>query len=152
MALLDTRSFGPIQFQEEELVRFPFGLPGFEHETEFLPLDREDARPIIFLQSRHNPALFFLTLPVSAIDPEYELKLLPEHFEALGVAPGQAASLLCLAIVCMPDQGGPTANLLGPVVIDPASRTGIQAVRDDARYSALHPVFSGTPEGDGACS
>ena len=35
----------------------------------------------------------------------------------------------------------PTANLLGPLVINPENRQAVQAVRDDAQYSVQHPLF-----------
>ena len=46
---------------------FPEGLPGFERERRFLPLEMPDQHPLVFLQSAATPALCFVTLPVLAV-------------------------------------------------------------------------------------
>ncbi|MBM3765804.1 MAG: flagellar assembly protein FliW [Acidobacteria bacterium] len=50
------------------------------------------------------------------------------------------SSLACLAIVCLNNEGPPTANLLGPVILSRETRKGIQSVRDHRKYSAMTPV------------
>lgn len=147
MPELVSKSFGRLSYRDDELVHFPAGLPGFENERAFLPVERSDTKPIIFLQSQATPELFFVTVPVESIEPDYELRLLDEYRQLLEVGgadhtPGATLDLLCLAIVHIPEDRSPTANLSGPVVINRTRRIGVQAVRDDFRYSAQHPLFA----------
>ena len=139
---IETNSFGPIDCADEDIIHFPQGLPGFEHEKAFVAIERPHAKPVIFLQSAQSPGLFFVTLPVETIDDGYQLKLSDEYRRILGVTE-MTRDLLTLAIVCMPDAGAPTANLLGPIVVHRQGRVAVQAVRDDARYSAAQLLFPG---------
>jgi len=136
---LDTASFGTISYRDEEAIHFPLGLPGFEEERRFITIDLSSLQPLIVLQSLNRPDLFFLTLPVEDIDARYDLKLLEEYRQVIG-ARGILPRLVVLAIVSVPETGPPTANLLGPVVIHSAHRLGVQAIRDDSRYSVAHPL------------
>ncbi|MCX6595109.1 MAG: flagellar assembly protein FliW [Acidobacteria bacterium] len=139
---IETNSFGPIDCADADIIHFPQGLPGFEYEKAFVAIERPQSQPVVFLQSVTSPGLFFVTLPVETIDRGYQLKLSDEYRRILGVT-DMARDLLSLAIVCMPDAGVPTANLLGPIVVHRQDRVAVQAVRDDAVYSAAEPLFPG---------
>ena len=113
---------------------FPAGLPGFEDQKRFVLTNQGELAPLVFLRSLDSDDLCFTTLPVSAIDPGYELSLSFEDRERLG----REGDLLVLAILAAAENGQWTANLLAPVVIQVEARTGVQAVRSDARYSHRH--------------
>lgn len=144
MPSISTKQFGIVQYAEEDIFDFPNGLPGFEAERRFLCIERPALRPVVFLQSLEQSELCFITLPARSVDPGYELDVPPDERKMLGLAGGSPSvweqSLACLAIVCLPSDGAPTANLLGPVVLSRETRKGVQAVRDDCRYSAMTPV------------
>jgi flagellar assembly factor FliW len=150
MPSISTKQFGIVEFAEEDIFEFPHGLPGFEAERRFLCMERPALRPVVFLQSIEHTDLCFITLPAHSVDPGYELEVAPEERTILGLASAEAPyldqSLACLAIVCLPSDGTPTANLLGPVVLSRETRRGVQAVRDDRRYSAKTPLQSSTTE------
>ena len=140
----NTRKLGQIDYDSADVLTFPKGLAGFEKETSFIPVQRKGYEPIVFLQSLRTPELCFLTVPVNVVDQRYELRILNEDLQVITPAPehGPPATedLACLAIVCLPEQGDATANLLGPLVVNRKNRVAIQAVRDDAKYSATHPL------------
>jgi flagellar assembly factor FliW len=150
MPSITTKQFGIVQFAEEDVFEFPNGLPGFEAEHRFLCIERPALRPVVFLQSITRTDLCFITLPARSVDPGYELEVAVEERTVLGLAafelPVWDQSLACLAIVCLPTEGNPTANLLGPVVLSRETHKGVQAVRDDRRYSALTPLQPATPD------
>jgi flagellar assembly factor FliW len=141
MPVLESARLGPVEFEPEQVIRFPAGLPGFESEKDFLLLERAELRPLFFLQSIVTPALCFLLLPAAALEPGYQLALGPDDYAALEVGHGEEeGEVAVLAVLTVPDEGSPTANLLAPVVIDLAARRGVQAVRGDNTYSYCHPV------------
>lgn len=144
-----SKNFGIVEYEASSVITFPRGLPGFESETLFVPVEREGSRPVLFLQSLVTPQLCFITLPVESIEPAYQLRVSEEDLRVIGASEGMSASLHCLAVVCT-GHGRPTANLLGPVVINQDTHQAVQAVRDDARYAVQHPLF---PESEaGECS
>jgi flagellar assembly factor FliW len=143
---IETKAFGVLEYQAADLIEFPSGLVGFENHRRFLAIDRPQTKPLVFLQSIDQPDLFFVTIPPALVEPGYRLQLLDEHLAALGLSETVSAELLVLSVVCLPENGPATANLLGPLVIHCPTGKGVQAVRDDRRYSAVHPIaFEETP-------
>jgi flagellar assembly factor FliW len=149
MPQIQTRYFGALEFSPSGAVRFPNGLPAFEDEIDFLLIEPPGRAPLVFLQSARTPSLCFLALPVTAVDPAYELSLGVEDLAALGLAraPEIGRDVDCLALIAAPDGAAPTVNLLAPVVIHRTSRVAVQAVRPDSHYSHRHPL----PVPEGAC-
>jgi flagellar assembly factor FliW len=151
MPVTETRLFGALEYEESLVVRFPSGLPGFEQETRFVLLERPEWTPLVLLQSLHRAQLCFLAAPVAVIDPSYCLSVTREDLERLGLneeqQPVPGEQMLCLALLCAPENGPLTGNLLAPVVVNLRTRMAVQAVRTDARYSHQH-IFAGEP----ACS
>lgn len=135
-----SKNFGIVEYDTRAVITFPRGLPGFESETLFVPVEPESSKPVLFLQSLITPELFFITLPVELIEPAYQLQVSEEDLQVIGATGDMLASLRCLAVVCT-GHGRPTANLLGPVVINKDTQQAVQAVRDDARYAVRHPLF-----------
>jgi flagellar assembly factor FliW len=142
---ISTVRFGLLEYPEDAVIHFPSGIPAFETETRFLAVERPDALPIIFLQSLQVPSLCFLTLPVMAIDPGYRLMACAEDLALLGYPTDQqpdiAGDLTCLAVLTIPENGVPTANLMAPILIRRDTRVGVQAVQVDSPYSHQTPLF-----------
>jgi len=88
----------------------------------------------------------------AGLPPLGSLELSQEDARVLGLdAHGLTAAardILCLAILCAPENGPLTANLLAPVIVNLATRIAVQAVRSDNRYSHRH-AFAGE---ETACS
>jgi flagellar assembly factor FliW len=135
-----TEQFGELDYTESSTLTFPRGLPGFEQCHHFVLLDEPQFAPLVHMQSLEIAELSFLALPVRAVYANYETALSAEDREAAGLddaaEPGRAT--LDLALLSVATDGRLTANLLAPVVINLATRTAVQAVRADTRYSHQH--------------
>jgi flagellar assembly factor FliW len=101
------------------------GLAGYEDFT-LTPLD--DAGVLYALRSEPagaRPVRLFVVDP-QAFFPDYEPSIDPGVLDSIGTDPEHAVRL----VVVRPAEGGhpPTANLLAPLVLDPASGTAVQTV------------------------
>jgi flagellar assembly factor FliW len=152
MPTIDTPHFGTLEYSEDNVLEFPFGIPAFETETRFMALERPETAPVIFLQSLARPELVFMTLPVSLVDPGYQSGVTPEDLEALGLAPDrqpeEGREVLTLAVITVDEDRTATANLMAPVVVNVATRRALQAVQPDSGYSARHPLPGGHSGGE----
>lgn len=137
MPRVRTEQFGELEYSEDAALLFPRGLPGFEAARRFVLLDDAGLAPLVRLQSLEIGDLCFLALPMRSIDPQYETWLSGEDQAALGPGPVPGQTL-DLALLSADHEGGLSANLLAPVVIDLATRRAVQAVRADSRYSHRH--------------
>ncbi|HWQ56923.1 MAG TPA: flagellar assembly protein FliW [Bryobacteraceae bacterium] len=143
MPHIATAYFGRLPYQPESVIDFPAGLPGFENERRFLPVELPEYHPLVFLQSLEPQGPCFPTLPVTAVEPGYELEVVPEDLERVGLSgrrqPVMGRDVLVLAVLTV-SEAGITANLLAPVVVNLANRRAVQAIRPEPRYSHAHPV------------
>jgi flagellar assembly factor FliW len=139
MSTIDTKYFGPMAYDEESCFEFPWGLPAFEEERRFLPLEMPGHKPLVFLQSTGNPALCFIAIPVLLADPGYALAASPDDLEALGLSverqPRIGSEVLVLTLLSIQQDAPTAANLLAPVVVNLANRRALQAIRHDMAYS-----------------
>jgi flagellar assembly factor FliW len=146
MPEFQTRYFGSVVYEEESVLHFPLGLPGFAEEGRFLLIEQSVNKPLVFLQSLARPELCFITLPILAVCPDYELATAPEDLRALSLAedrqPIIGAEVLCLAVVSLVEDSSPTANLLSPIVVNWRTRCAVQAIQVDSSYSHQHPLLA----------
>jgi flagellar assembly factor FliW len=144
MPLAHTHRFGALEYDESSVLTFPAGLPGFDGQPLFTLVGQPELAPVVFLQSLNAPELCFLAAPVLAIDAHYILALTREDLERLGLDPLRQpvlnVNVLCLALLCTPENGPVTANLLAPIVVNLDTRIAAQAVRTDQRYSHRHQI------------
>jgi flagellar assembly factor FliW len=143
MPFIATTHFGPLDCNPEALIHFPDGLPGFEEERRFVPLEIPEHAPLVFLQSLATPSLCFLTVPVAAVAPDYRLQMAPEELTRIGLDPRRAPAVgrdvLCLAIVTV-GEDAVTANLRAPLVIALEGRRAAQSIQPEGRYSHRQPL------------
>lgn len=142
MPQCETKYFGTVSYDEQTVITFPAGLPAFENYRHFVPIEDAARRPFVFLQSLDDPRLCLLTVPVAALDPHYQLKMTAQDLAVIGLRqpPEASTNLLCLAVVSFNQDAVPTANLLAPIVVNGATRTGVQPVRDDSAYGCSYPL------------
>ncbi len=137
---LKTRPFGEIEVDERQIVDFPEGIPGFDYVKKFVILDSHDKSPFKWLQSYDEPDLAFVIIRPVDFMFEYELVISSADMEALDAEdPGD---LLVFAIVTIPaDYKDMTANLQGPVVINPKKNLGRQAISLKDDYRVKHRIL-----------
>ena len=147
---VETTRFGLLDVPDEAVLLFPEGLIGFETCTRFAIVDRQEDRSVWWLQSLDAPAVAFILTDPVAVVPHYAPTLPPNDLEELELESATAAELHVMLVVSR-NPKEITANLLGPLVINPATRLGKQVVLHNSGYSPAHrliqPVAAGAPQG-----
>lgn len=150
MPEIESRYFGLLHYEEEDVIGFPAGLPGFENQQRFLLIEQPVNRPLAFLQSLDRIELCFVTVPVQVVMQDYRVPLSREECTILGLDVGAEArpggDLLVLAILAVEADGGVSVNLRAPLVIHCARRRAVQAVPEDCPYSHRHPLAAQAEE------
>jgi flagellar assembly factor FliW len=152
MAVIETTNFGKIAFERDSELEFPRGLPGFDSRRRFVAVTFPASEPLVYLQSLEDRELCFITMPILAADPRYQLNVSGEDLEMLELAAGRqpriGKDVLCLAVLSM-RESGPTANLLAPIVVNLRTRRAVQAIAPESGYSHQHEL---APEEAPVCS
>lgn len=139
--IIETSALGILEVQEEQIYRFPKGIPGFEQETEFAIVDLEEG-PFSYLQSLKTEELAFLLTDPFVFYPAYEFEL-PE-VEAEELEMGEA--VVVRAIVTLKDKlEESTLNLLAPVVFNLDQRLGKQIVLHHSKYLTRQLLWTHGP-------
>nr|CAA9237377.1 hypothetical protein AVDCRST_MAG63-1386 [uncultured Armatimonadetes bacterium] len=141
---IETTRFGRLTADEEALLTFPDGLPGFAGARRFVPVPHGDDSPFVWLQSAERPELAFLLLSPGGAFPDYAPPLPAD------TAPD--AALWVIVTVPPGDARAMTANLLGPLVIEGQARRGRQIILDGDRYSTKHRVLPAGASSAGAAA
>lgn len=138
--LVKSARFGDLTVDEQEIIHFRNGLPGFPEEQEFLLLPYQENSPFVFLQSVREENLSFLLTDPFVFFADYEFKLEDNIVQDLELSSENLPQIL--NIVTVPeDVEKMTANLLAPVIINTRNRRGIQIVLENASYTTKHLLF-----------
>jgi flagellar assembly factor FliW len=148
---VETTRFGPLEIADSEVLEFPEGLIGFENCTRYAIVDRQEGKPIWWLQSLDLPAVAFILTDPADVVPQYRPEIGASDLEELDLGSLDEAELHVMLVVAK-ETKTITANLLGPLVINPRTRLGKQVVLYNSSYSPAHrliqPAAAGAPQGN----
>ena len=135
---LNTKYFGEIECAEEDKLRFPEGLFGFEEEKEFFLLPFEGSGgSLLCFQSAVTPGLAFVAMNPFSLKPDYAPTLAPAELKALGAARSEDLCFYTLCVARSP-VGESTVNLRCPVAINDETRQAMQVILEEGGYHMHH--------------
>jgi flagellar assembly factor FliW len=137
--LLESERLGPIEVDESDLLELPDGLLGFESASRFVLVPADDVGAYTWLHSVDDPGLAFLTVIPAFFFPEYAPDVPDDDVAALDLTDLGDAQVYCLVTISGDEV---TANLLGPVVVNVANRTGRQVVLLDQGWTTKERLVS----------
>ncbi|HVC71226.1 MAG TPA: flagellar assembly protein FliW [Acidimicrobiales bacterium] len=119
------------------VVDFAGGLPGFPALRKFrLEVLAPDLQPFCQMRSVEESGICFTLVAPGALFPDYKIEIDEQHVASLGLE--SADDALVLAIVTLGEP--PTANLLGPLVVNRHSRAAAQVVQYLSSHRAAEPL------------
>jgi len=136
-----TKPFGEIEVDEEQIIDFPDGILGFDFIKKFVLLDTEDKEsPFKWMQAYEEKDLAFVIIRPIDFMESYDLVISQSDYEA--VKAESPEELVVFAIVTIPENPADmTANLQGPIIINPSKRLGRQAISMSDRYKVRHKIL-----------
>ena len=138
MLKIQTKYFGEVEYEGNDVIRFPAGIIGFEDEQDYLLLPFEGSGgSMLCLQSVKTPALAFVVMDAFMLKPDYEPELEQAELKLFGVKEVGALGFYVLCAVKKPVSSS-TVNLRCPLVIHPETREARQVIME--RYDMRHPL------------
>ena len=135
---LQTKYFGEIEYDADDILTFPNGLYGFDDEKEFLLIPFEGSQgSLLCLQSKATSTLAFILMDPFSLLPDYSPVLQKNELSALGV---KDRGDLCYYVMCVVKQpiGDSTVNLKCPIAINPNTRVSAQFILETNQYEMRH--------------
>jgi flagellar assembly factor FliW len=123
-----------------DALMFPGGLVGCADWKRFVLISDEGTPlQLAYMQSLDDPNIALVVTNPNQLDPNYAAPLSLEDRADLGLVDGGTQPLVYCTLTVRGD-GWLTANLLGPLVVNPLTGTGKQLVLVDSGYSTQFPV------------
>jgi len=133
---LNTKHFGLIEYQEDEIITFPEGIPGLGEDKHFLLLSDAPGDLFCWLQSVDDGDLALVLVDVLQIKPDYDPQIDKETLKEMG------EPLVSYNVAVVPeDIQLMRVNLKAPILINNILRTGRQVVSGNEEYSVRHYIF-----------
>ena len=141
---IKTTRFGEITLNNDQVIHMPHGMLGFPDSQRFVIIQNRENSPFLWYQSLDDPELAFVITNPYLFMPDYnpQLKdgvtLMSWQMDGKGFL----KTLDVYVVVNIP-RGAPekmTGNFMGPLVINPLCRQGIQVILSDDEYSHKIPL------------
>lgn len=137
-----TRDLGPRQVEEEEIIIFPAGLPGFENCRRFVLLKYPFSNPLLCLQSIDRPELAFVVTDPANLVADFRLSPGAAGLKEWNLEDPRNIRVLVILTIPVGRARDMTANLTAPLIINLRTRRGRQVVLDKPGYSSKHQVLN----------
>lgn len=133
---IETKFLGTVEINEQDILTFETGLPGFPNARKFVLLPLDADLPLVVLQSVEQQELGFVLAYPFAFKKDYEFEIDEEVKEDLQIE--KEDEIVPYTILTLKETfQESTMNLLAPVVINTVKKLGKQIVLQD---SASYPL------------
>lgn len=140
---INTRKFGEIEIDEQKILTMPEGLPGFPGYERFALIEDSKTAPFCWYQSVEEPNLSLIVMNPFVFKQDYQIDL-SSFIITRGWTDVKIEDLLVYVVVNIikeETQTKITANLIGPLVINPNNNEAIQVAISNSTYSHQHNVL-----------
>lgn len=138
--IVATSRFGDIEVEKDKIITMTKPFLGFPDSSRFIIRHHGKESPFFWLQSLDEAELAFVVIPSASLIPDYQPKI-PEATLIDLELEGAAPELLLILTIPKGQPEKMTANLLGPVALNPNKRLACQALLDPAVYDLDWPVL-----------
>lgn len=126
MIRFETSRFGSLEVNEEKIIYFEEGIPGFPDAKRYILIEYKDTH-LKWLQAVDDPDVAFIVSEPWVFEPEYSIRLDDYICQSLKV---KNESDLVILLIIRVENGNVKPNLQGPLLINADTMLGMQVVLD----------------------
>ena len=138
---VSTTRFGIIEVEEDLIITLPEGIIGFDQCKRFVIVQHDDLSMFRWLQSLDIAAIAFPIIDPNEFREVYTPIVSDADVRMLGLTAEMRPLLFAIVTIPAGNPRGMTANLLGPIVVNPETRSGKQIIVPDQGYSTRHVIL-----------
>ncbi len=138
---MQTKHFGEIDIDPNNIIIFKEGLPGFEQIRKMIVINHPDEdTPFQWLQSVDEPQITFVIIDPRVFFNDYIVNISESDVAALKIE--DPSDVLIFSLVVVPEEvTNMTANLKAPILINIKNNTGKQVVLEEERYPLKYYIL-----------
>ncbi|MFC7393842.1 flagellar assembly protein FliW [Scopulibacillus cellulosilyticus] len=137
---IKTKYTGIQTIEQEEIITFPNGIPGFLEERQFVVLPFAEGTPFHILQSIKTSNTAFIIVSPFLFFKDYEFEISDALVEQLCFQSKNDINVYSIVSVKEPFEMS-TVNLCAPVLINPKQQLGKQVVLNNGNYKVRQPLL-----------
>lgn len=138
--MIQTKYHGEMEINQEDILHFEKGIPGFLDEKEFVILPLSDDGTFSILQSVATPYVGFVIASPFHYIPNYEFQMEDAVVEELGLNSEKDVRVFSILSVGEPFEKT-TMNLQAPVIMNTSNHKAKQVILNNTSYQIKHPIF-----------
>lgn len=138
---VNTTRFGEVDVQQDLVITLPEGIIGFEDCTRYVVLQIDYNSQFKWLQCLDDGSVAFPIIDPWQFRPDYAPEI--SDMDALFLKMDERSERLVFVIVTVPRNNphAMTANLLGPIIINPLTSQGKQVIVTNEQYGTRHGIM-----------
>ncbi|ADK14021.1 MULTISPECIES: flagellar assembly protein FliW [Clostridium] len=139
---LNTKYHGVLSYEEEDIIIFEKGIPGFEHLKKFILVPAEENNLFYILHSIEDLNIGIVVVSPFNVVKNYEFDLNDDKASELNVK-SQNDIIVVNTVHLNSKLENITVNLKAPIVINKNENIGEQLILDRVDYPIKYPLFKG---------
>lgn len=143
---IQTKFHGGQEINKDDIIQFPYGIPGFLEERVFFILPLEGTE-LFVLQSVKTTEVAFIVTDPFVLFPQYEFDLPEEALEKLEFQSDKDVATFAILTVRDPFEET-TVNLQAPLVINQTKKIGKQIILNQTPYKTKHKIMTPQEQGE----
>lgn len=140
-----TKNFGKIEVNENQIIYFEEGIPGFRNLKEYVLIEDTESA-FCYLQSIQEGNISFIMINPYLLKKDYTINIKEQYIEALGGGEDKEFSIYVIATILDTVEKA-TVNLVAPVLIQNEKRRGMQIILENTKYTTRHKIIDLMNEG-----
>lgn len=144
MREIETRYFGTVGIEEEKIIHFPAGIPGFEEYKDYTiiyDIDSEEEPFFSWLQCVTEKELAFPIVNPFRVAEDYNPAVEDALLEPLGEFETEDLAVFLLATV-PGDVKKASVNMKAPLLINTKNRQAMQIIAENEDYEIKHMLIA----------
>lgn len=136
---IKTKFVGDINIEENDIIQFDNGIPGFDDFREYVIIPVEESPAIYYLQSIQESRVCFIVMSPFVIKEDYDIEISQETVNRLKI---ESIEDVCIyAIVNIQDDiKNATVNLKAPIIINTKTKMAAQELLETDKYLIKHKL------------
>lgn len=139
---LNTKYHGVLSYEEEDIIIFEKGIPGFEHLKKFILVPAEENNLFYILHSIEDLNIGIVVVSPFNVVKNYEFDLNDDKASELNVK-SQNDIIVVNTVHLNSKLENITVNLKAPIVINKNENIEEQLILDRVDYPIKYPLFKG---------
>ncbi|WP_368493427.1 flagellar assembly protein FliW [Marinitoga sp. 1154] len=131
---------GEIEVEDNEIIYFEDGIPGFENLKKFVIFTFPETYPIMWLLSLEDELVSFPIIEPKLIKIDYQVQLPIEIAKKLDIENINDAAVFAIMTIPHENPENATVNLKAPLIISKKTNKGIQYILDNEELSLKHII------------